>query len=60
MFEILLLRFLQPNLEYFLLEKNCIDQLCVTARDGRTVIYENTPNEPTVVCERNVSSEMLM
>jgi len=43
----------QPNLEYFLLEKNCIDQLCVTARDGRTVIYENTPNEPTVVCERN-------
>jgi len=43
----------QPNLEWFLLEKNCIDQLCVTALDGRTVIYENTPNEPTVICERN-------
>lgn len=47
-------------MEYFLLEKNCVDQLCVTARDGRTVIYENTPNEPTVICERNVSSKMLI
>jgi len=43
----------QSNLQYYLFEKNCIDQLCVTARDGKTVIYENTPNEPTLIMERN-------